>query len=251
MTDEEADDRRIQSLKPAIDGVEGPHEDVATGRGGSEVGGALSRLEGDGVDGADDRGGGDREGELPVKLAGDAAEEGARDEDGHEDEGDADDRAEYLAHRLDRGGLGVGAIVVDVVGGVLDDHDGIIDDDADGEDQAEEGQEVDGEAQRGHADEGAEDRDGHGRGGDEHGAPVLEKHEDHDEHEDAGLEEGLVNLVDGVIDELGGVEAGGVGRGRAGRTRRASPSRRSIARRRRGRWHPAKGRWRCRRRAGP
>ncbi len=91
--------------------------------------------------------------------------------------------------------------MVDVVGGVLDDHDGVVDHDPDGQDQAEEGEQVDRETEREHGGEGADDRDRDGRGRDEGGPPVLEEDQDHDQDEDAGLEEGLVDLVDRLADE--------------------------------------------------
>ena len=102
--------------------------------------------------------------------------------------------------------FGVEPAVVDVVDGVLDDHDRVVDHDADGQHQAEQREHVDREAQRPHRGEGADDRHGHGRRGDQHRTPVLEEDQDHDQDEDAGLEQGLVDLVDRLLDEHRRVE---------------------------------------------
>ena len=58
----------------------------------------------------------------------------------------------------------------------------------------------------GHRGEGADDRHRHGRRRDQHGPPVLEEHQDHDQHQHAGLEQRLVDLVDRLLDELRRVE---------------------------------------------
>ena len=114
------------------------------------------------------------------------------------------------------GGVLVGQPLVDVVRGVLDDHDGVVDDDADGQDEAEESEHVDREPERGHRGEGADDRHRHGRRRDQHGPPVLEEDQDDDEDEDAGLEQGLVDLVDRLLDEQRWCRTGRSIRRRAG-----------------------------------
>ena len=56
--------------------------------------------------------------------------------------------------------------------------------------------EVDGEAERVHGREGADDRHRHGRRRHQHRPPVLQEHQDDDQHQDRRLEQGLVDLVD-------------------------------------------------------
>ena len=51
----------------------------------------------------------------------------------------------------------------------------------------------------------ADQRHGHVDHGHQRGPPVLEKHEHHDEHQNEGLEERLVDLVDRLVDEHRGV----------------------------------------------
>ena len=77
---------------------------------------------------------------------------------------------------------------LDVFRHALDDDDRIVDHDADGEHDAEQGRQVDGEAERRHRREGADDGDRHGRRGYQRGAKILQEDEDDDQNEDAGLE---------------------------------------------------------------
>ena len=66
----------------------------------------------------------------------------------------------------------------------LDHHDRIVDHQADGEDEAEEGERVDREAEGGKEDEGADQRDRDRRHRDERGAPVLQEQVDDEDHEE-------------------------------------------------------------------
>ena len=72
-------------------------------------------------------------------------DERARHEHGAEHQADGDDRAGDLLHRLDRR-LPRRQAVLDVMLDGLDDDDGVIDDDADGQHQAEQRQVVQAEA---------------------------------------------------------------------------------------------------------
>ena len=94
----------------------------------------------------------------------------------------------------------------DVVGTALDDDDGVIHDDADGEHDGEQREQIDAEAERRHRREGADDGDRYGGRRHQHGAPVLDEHQDDDEHEDRRLEQRHIDLMDRGLDEQGGVE---------------------------------------------
>ena len=120
---------------------------------------------------------------------------------------------EQLVHGLDRRVVR-GQPVLDVFGGALDHHDRVVDDDADRQNDREQGRQVDREAERRHGGEGADD--GHGHGGRRHqgGAPILQEDQDHHQHEQGGLDQRLVDLVDGGADELGGVEGDAPGHAR-------------------------------------
>ena len=105
-----------------------------------------------------------------------------------------------VVHRLD-GRVVPGHALLDVFRHPLDDDDGVVDDDADRQHDAEQSREVDGEAERGHAGEGADDGDRHGRRRHQRGAEILQEDEDDDQHQDAGFVQRLVDLGDRVLDE--------------------------------------------------
>ena len=62
------------------------------------------------------------------------------------------------------------------------------------------------EAQQRHREERADDRDGHGRRGHQHGPPVLQEDQDHEQHEHAGFDQRFVDRFDRCVDELRRVE---------------------------------------------
>jgi hypothetical protein len=130
---------------------------------------------------------GDGERDLAVELPRDAAEKRRREEHRHQHQRDADDRARHLVHGLDRGVPGVEP-ALNMMRGVLDDHDRVVHHDADGEHEPEEREQVHREADGGHAGERADDRDRHRRRGHQHRAPVLQEKKDHDQDERPGLE---------------------------------------------------------------
>ena len=110
----------------------------------------------------------------------------------------------------------------------------------------EQRRQVDGEAERRHRGEGADD--GHRDGGRRHqrGAPVLQEHQDHDQHQDAGLEQRLVDLVDRGLDEPRGVERHAVGQALREGLRQLGHLGVDRGSPRPARWRRAAGRWRCR-----
>ena len=73
---------------------------------------------------------------------------------------------------------------LDIVGRALDHHDGVVDHDADGEHDGEQGRQVDREAERRHRRERADDGDRHRGRRHQHRAPVLQEHQDDDQHQD-------------------------------------------------------------------
>jgi hypothetical protein len=95
---------------------------------------------------------------------------------------------------------------LDIVRGALDHHDRVVDDDADRQHDREQRREVNGEAERPHGGESANDGDRHGRRRHQHGAPVLQEHQDHDQHQHRRLDQRAIDLVDRGVDEFRGVE---------------------------------------------
>ncbi len=89
---------------------------------------------------------------------------------------------------------------------IFNDHDGVINDHADGEHDAEQGEQVYGKPQGQHAgkraDEGHENRDR----ADDGGAEALQKQKHHEHHQDDRLEERIDDLLDGDPHEIIGVK---------------------------------------------
>ena len=92
--------------------------------------------------------------------------------------------------------------LLDVVGGPLHHHDRVVHHDADRQHDGEQGRQIDGEAQRRHGREGADDGHRHGGGRHQGAAPVLQEDQDDGQHQDAGLDQRLVDLIDRGGDEF-------------------------------------------------
>ncbi len=110
---------------------------------------------------------------MPVNNPRRTAEKGHGQKNGWKDERDADQRAADLFHWLDRGGSRVKSLVMHQPLDIFDDDDRIIDQKADGQHHAEQGERVDGIAEKGQHAEGPEqdDRNCHRR--DQRRAPAL------------------------------------------------------------------------------
>src|SRR5581483_6759018 len=176
---------------------------------GSEQQGGQSRAERKGVEGGENNGDGNGESELLIEAAGDAGDENGGHEDGGKNEGDGDDGAGDLLHGFESGIFG-GKAFFDVALDGFDDDDGVIDDEADGEDEAEEGEGVDGKTKDGEEGEGADERDGDGEERNERGAPALEENIDDKNDEGESLPEGGEDFLDAAADGKGGVKRNGV-----------------------------------------
>ena len=93
---------------------------------------------------------------------------------------------------------------------VFNDHDGVVNDEAGCERDAEEREGVDGKAEDLDEGEGADQRDGNGDGGDKGGAPVLQEEEDDHDHDDDGFHQRGDDLLDRLADDSRGVDGDGV-----------------------------------------
>ncbi len=135
---------------------------------------------------------GDGDGELAEEDAGDAGHEGGRHEHRGQHQGDGDQGARHFLHRPIGRFLG-GQALADVTLDVLDHDDGVVDDDADGQNQGEQRQGVDriaqGQLHREGADEG--DRDGQDR--DDGRAPGLQEDQDDDHHQEDGFDQHVLH----------------------------------------------------------
>ena len=86
--------------------------------------------------------------------------------------------------------------MLDVVHYRLDHDDGIVDDDADGQHQAEHRERVDREAEHREKNERADERHGHGEQRDDRRPKILQEDEDHEGDEDDRLDERMDDPLD-------------------------------------------------------
>jgi hypothetical protein len=105
--------------------------------------------------------------------------------------------------------------VVHVVFDRLDHDDGVVDDNADGQDHTEQGQGIDRKPEKGEGAEGGDERNRHRQHRYQGGAPALEEDKDNDQHQQERLEKGFHNLLerghdkyrvvdDKIIGDIGG-----------------------------------------------
>ncbi len=156
----QADDARVKAgcaaegpvehaKEPAEQQVERPADDVLAGVAPQQQQGRQRRAERQRVEGRQHGRDGDGQRELPEEHAGDAADEGARHEHRRQHQRHGQHRAGHFLHRLDRRGARVHPLL-DVVLHGLDDDNGVIDDNSDRQNQAEQRQVVEAEADGAH-----------------------------------------------------------------------------------------------------
>ena len=177
---------------------------------GEEEGLFLKHLAGQHGDERDGSAGGDahHDGDNPAKFlehdAHHARHHGEWHEDGHEHQGGGDDGGPHLVGGID-GGFAGRLAAFDVLGDVLEHHDGVVDHHADGHGKGGQRDDVERGVGQQEVDEGGDERDGDGEGDDEGGAPVAEEEEHDEHHEEQRVEDAAGEAVDGVDDFLGAV----------------------------------------------
>ena len=149
----------------------------------SQQGGAKGGAERQGVNGRKDHRSGDGDGELPVKLTGDARNERHRHEYGQHHQGGGDNGGSHLAHGFGGGFFGCKSFFFHNPLNIFNHHDGIVHHQADGQDQGEKGQGVGAESQEQQDREAAHQGNGNGECGDERCAPVLKKEKRNSHHQ--------------------------------------------------------------------
>ena len=191
----------VQILQPTERSVDGQAELApALARRLQELG-TPGRGQGDRLDVGKEDGQAQGDAELEKIAADDALHENDGDEDGHDGQGCRQRGEGDLLRPLERRrheGLAALAVAEDV----LHDHDGIVDDDADGQGQPEQGEGVEGEPEE--IDDGHRAEEGHGDGQDdvESAREGAEEHPTNESGQHDGQEELELDLVDGLADEL-------------------------------------------------
>ena len=167
--------------------------------------GAQCRREGQRQQAREQDGDRQRQRELTVDHAHRATHEGQGQEHGHQHQRDADDGPRDLLHGLHRGSQRGEALLGHDALHVLHHHNGIVDQNADGQHHAEHGHHIDREAQRIHHRQGTGQTHRDHDGGNQRIAQVLQKQPHHQEHQHHGLDQGLDHLADGDFNKARGV----------------------------------------------
>ena len=130
-----------------------------------------------------------------------ALHEGERQENHHQRERGGEHGQRDFAGADDRGLHGSHAPFLHGTMHVLQHDNGVVDDNADGEDQAEHGEVVEREVHHPHEREGRDDRGGDGHAGDDRAAPVMQEKEDREGHEDRTEQQVEADFVQRAFDE--------------------------------------------------
>ncbi len=176
-----------------------------------EQSGGERRAENERHEDREDHGRNDGQRELAVDHAGRAPEERHRHEHRRKHQSDRNERDLQLSHRFDgRFSRSHPRVLVHQPLDVLDDHDRVVDEQADGYDQPEQSQRVDRKAGEIEHGEGPQQNHGDRDCGYQRRTPALQEHEHHDHHEDDRFEQRLHHLVDRKPDKRGRIVGVGV-----------------------------------------
>ena len=163
---------------------------------------AHHRRERDGDDAGNDHGACQREGELAKQRTRETGDEADRREHGRQGDGHGDDRVDDFS-RAEQGGFERPLPRLDMPVDVLDDHDGIVDHEPDGEHKREQRHQVDRVAEPREHREHADQRQGNGDDRNDGRAQIAEEQEDHHDHDDRRLAQRLHHLPQRSADEIG------------------------------------------------
>ena len=149
-----------------------------------------------------------RDAKLTKQHAGQSAEKHQRREYGHQRQGRGDHRKKDLANPRLGGDKGL-FTPLDAFVDVLDDHDGIVDHQPDGQYQAQQRERVDRESGQVQGKKRPGEGDGNRDHGNQRGAPIAQEKENSRADQQQGHEQGLQHLADAGADIAAGVEADG------------------------------------------
>ena len=164
------------------------------------------RTERQGTESRNGHGHGHSQTELPVIGTAETAHESRWDEHTHEDNGGGDNGCRNVVHRLVGGLLGSCRRVFQFLLHRLHHDDGIIDHSTDDQHQCEESDEVEREANHIHEGKGAHERDNNAHRRNDGGTPVLQEQQHHENDEQQGLKQRLIDRVHRGVEEVVGVQ---------------------------------------------
>ena len=194
-----AEDRPVDAVGAVLGRVHDPGEAAGAVRLRVVPDARQHRVEREGHEQRDQHRRRDHDAELEEETADDAAHEGNRQEYRDDAEGRRQHRQPDLVGAVDRG-LAVCLAEADMAHDVLAHHDGIVDQDADGEAERHQRQHVQREAERRHHHEGAEHGDGKRQAGDHRAAPRVQEQEHDGDGEQAAFDHRLLDVADRVLD---------------------------------------------------
>ena len=167
--------------------------------------GTESRRQRQGDESRQGHGNRNSQGELLIQNTRHAAEERNRYEHGCQNKGNSHNRALYLVHGPLRRIDWLEAFL-HVLLDILDDDDGIIDDQADGQHHCKECQRIDGEVQHNERSQCTDQGYWHSQQRNDCSPPVLQEQEDNQHNQCQCFEERLHNFLDGSIDIVRTIE---------------------------------------------
>src|ERR1035438_8912516 len=173
---------------------------------GAQEAAAQHGRQADGDHAGDENGGADGDGELAEEAAQNAGHEEDGDEDGGERKRHGDDGEADLAAAGERGLHGRFAHF-DMTDDVLQHDDGVIDHEADREDQRHHGDVVEAEVEQLHHGEGADNGKRQRHGGDHGGREVAQEEENDQHHQDQRGGHGELDVLESLANILGAVAA--------------------------------------------
>ena len=162
------------------------------------------RREGERDQGGDGDGDGQDGGEFVEQPAEDAAHEQDRNEHGDQRNADRDDGEADLGRAIE-GGAQRRFARLGVAHDIFDHHDGVVDDEADGDGQRHQREIVDREAEEPHGGQAAGQRQRYGDGGSDGGHQAAHEHQHHQQHQGAGDQQRGLHLAHAGADGLGAV----------------------------------------------
>ena len=171
------------------------HRGPGTPPSGPEQNGAEHGRQSQGDDRGEENGNGQRDCEFPEKTSGNITHEKKGDEHGHKGKSQGDDGESDLAG-TDDGGLNGFHALLYIAGDILDDDDGVVDNESGGDDQGHEREVVEGKAREIHDAQRADEGQGDGHGGDHGGPRVAQEDPDDDDNEDDGEQQLEFHVLD-------------------------------------------------------